>query len=275
MYLGKEVIHNIFWCGGMDSTYLVCKRVIIEKKPIQTYYLNFPCDGYYPPYPLGRNSREVEVKVMEKLRKKIIKQFPYTESLFPRTILVEEFPINKEVYKKLRFLHEEYNHRYRLIDQQLYMVQYSLHKNKIFEYAIEIETGQPDWQGGEINVNINLIVENLTDTFKISNKKIPELKVLKNIIVPLMKTYRKDMVEQSRKYNFTNILENTWSCRWPKSNGDVCGRIEENFLCNHYEYIAWGKQPDNGLKDGVIRYYKGDKYETLKRKTNYNDILND
>ncbi len=241
MYLENEDIHNIFWCGGMDSTYLVCKRVIIEKKPIQTYYLNFPCDGYYPPFDEGhsesRASREVEVKVMEKLREMIIKQFPYTESLFPPTILVEEFPINKEVYKKLRVLHEKHQYRYRLIDQQLYMIQYSLHKNKIFEYAIE--DGLLDGPGAEYNVNTKLIVENLTDTFKISNKKIPELKVLKNIIVPSIKTYRKDMVEQSRKYNFTNILENTWSCRWPKSNGDVCGRIEENFLCNHYEYIAF------------------------------------
>ena len=93
MYLEKE--HNIFWCGGIDSTYSVCKAVIVDKKPIQTYYLNFPCDGYYPPYPLGRDSRVVEVKVMEKLREMIIKQFPYTESLFPPTILVEGFPINK------------------------------------------------------------------------------------------------------------------------------------------------------------------------------------
>lgn len=267
MYSEKE--HNIFWCGGMDSTYLICKRVIIEKKPIQTYYLNFPCDGYYPPYPLGRASREVEVKVMEKLREMIIKQFPYTESLFPPTILVDEFPINKEVYKKLRFLHEKYQYRWRLVDQILYMVQYSLHKNKIFEYAIE--DGLFGGPGTEYNVNTKLIVENLTDTFKISNKKIPELKVLKNIIVPSMKTYRKDMVEESRKYNFTNILENTWSCRWPKPNGDVCGGVveydDEMIECCHYEYVD-----SNG---GVIKYYKGEEFEILNRKNNYNDILND
>ena len=41
---------NIYWTGGFDSTFLVCKRLIIEKKPIETYYLNFPCDGYQHNY---------------------------------------------------------------------------------------------------------------------------------------------------------------------------------------------------------------------------------
>ena len=38
--------HNIFWSGGFDSTFLVCKRLIVDELPIETYYLNFPCDGY-------------------------------------------------------------------------------------------------------------------------------------------------------------------------------------------------------------------------------------
>ena len=272
MYSEKE--QNIFWCGGMDSTYFVCKRVIVDKKPIQTYYLNFPCDGYYPPFKYGhvesRKSREVEVKVMEKLRDMIINQFPHTKELFPPTVLVEEFPINKEIYKKLKVLHEKYQYRYRLIDQQLYMIQYSLQENKIFEYSIEDGLmGGPD---ADYNVNTKIIQENVTDTFKISTKKISELEVLKNILVPLIKTYRKDMIEESRKHKFTNILENTWSCRWPKSNGDICGWIKEDFLCNHYDYIGLGKQSKD-FKDGVIRYYKGDEYESIKRKTNYKDIL--
>ena len=27
---------NIYWTGGFDSTFLVCKRLIVEKKPIET-----------------------------------------------------------------------------------------------------------------------------------------------------------------------------------------------------------------------------------------------
>ena len=32
--------HNIFWSGGFDSTFLVCKRLIVDELPIETYYLN-------------------------------------------------------------------------------------------------------------------------------------------------------------------------------------------------------------------------------------------
>ena len=30
------------------------------------------------------------------------------------------------------------------------------------------------------------------------------------------------MVDTARLYNFIDILEHTWSCRFPKENGDVC-----------------------------------------------------
>jgi len=276
MYLENEDMHNIFWCGGIDSTYLVCKSVIVDREPIQTYYLNFPCDGYYPPYPLGRDSREVEVKVMEKLREMIIKQFPYTEKLFPPTIMIDEFPINKEIYKKLKFLHEEHQYRYRIISQELYMIQYSLDENKIFEYSLE--------DGMSLGVDVGylptakLLKENFTEDFTISTEKIPELEILKNLHLPLFETWRKDMVEESRKYDFTNILENTWSCRWPKSNGDICGKLEKNgdgFDCTHFMYVEFDKQPQSEIEEGFVRYYKDNEYEIIKRKINYHDILND
>jgi hypothetical protein len=250
MYLGKEVIHNIFWSAGIDSTYLVCKRLLIDKVPIQTYYLNFPCDGYYPPYPLGRDSREVEVKVVEKLREMIIKQFPYTESLFPPTILVEEFPINKEVYKKLRFLHEEYNHSRRLIDQNFFMAQYALHRKEIFEIGYE-----KDINVGGYSPATRLLREHMNDDFLISHSEIRELDIYKYWKFPISKTYRKEMVQDSINYDFKKVLENTWSCRWPKPNGDICGGVVE-------------------YDDETIGCCQSD-YEFIKRKSNYNDILND
>jgi hypothetical protein len=267
MYLENEDIHNIFWSAGIDSTYLVCKRLLIDKVPIQTYYLNFPCDGYHSPFPLGRDSREVEVKVMEKLREMIIKQFPYTENLFPRTILIDEFPINKEIYKKSKFLYDEYQYRYRLVDQILYMIQYSLHKNEIFEYGIDSNNKRI----GRDKPVSKLINENLTENFTVSFDKIPELEILKNLYIPLFETWRVDMIRDSQKYGFTNILENTWSCRWPKSNGDTCGGVVDYsgdiINCCHYDYID--------STDEVIKYYKDGEFEILNRKNNYNDILND
>ena len=110
-FFSKIPTSYIFWTGGFDSTFLVCKKLIIERKPIETYYLNFPCDGYQKDYnkfvstnfdkcmldnetnvveedPYGRKSygrfsRLVEVGIMNKLREMIIDKFPYTEDIFP------------------------------------------------------------------------------------------------------------------------------------------------------------------------------------------------
>jgi hypothetical protein len=54
------------------------------------------------------------------------------------------------------------------------------------------------------------------------NPNIPEVRVYKNWVLPLAKTYRKDMIKIAKQYDFINILKYTWSCRFPKENGDVC-----------------------------------------------------
>ena len=46
----EKIEHNILWSAGFDSTFLVCKILIVDRLPIETYYLNFPCDGYSRDY---------------------------------------------------------------------------------------------------------------------------------------------------------------------------------------------------------------------------------
>lgn len=285
--------HNIFWCGGFDSTYLVCKRLIIEKSPIETYYLNFPCDGYdtgeygnVPEYSdpttrlsdlnieneniveidgygrksYGRLSRNVEIKVMYRLREMIIEQFPFTEQLFPLPILIDNVEIESDFLDDMLYLQKEYQLRDTRAEQSLYMVQYSLKENKVFELGYEGD----DNSHGETVIDKNystysrstrLLRKYLTDEFRILSDVIPKLELYKNISLPMSKILKQDMIKESKKYNFTNILENTWSCRFPKSNGDICNgvwEINKNIHCLHHHVS----------------------YKDLNRKTNYNDILN-
>jgi hypothetical protein len=285
------VKHNIFWCAGIDSTYLVCRRLIMERVPIETYYLNFPCDGYdahhhtpvfanpetrlssldieneniiqLDPYgrkSYGRLNRDIEVKVMYKLREIIIEQFPFTEELFPPLILVNSVEIDRDFLEKMLHLQYEYDLRYNRAEQTLHMVKYSLDKNEMFEIAYE---GDDNSHGKTVidedyltySIATRLLRIHLTDDFKISSDIIPELELYKNISLPISKTWKKDMVEDAKKYNFTNILENTWSCRFPKSNGDICNGV-------------WERKPSVRCLHNHVAY------KELNRKTNYNDILN-
>tara|TARA_Y100000310_G_C20664201_1_gene806534 strand:+ start:1213 stop:2043 length:831 start_codon:yes stop_codon:yes gene_type:complete len=272
--------HNIFWCAGMDSTYLVCRRLIMERVPIETYYLNFPCDGYnvqhsIPTYAnpetrlssldienenivevdgygnksYGRLNRDVEVKVMYKLREMIIEQFPFTEELFPPLVLINSVKIEPDFLTDMQFLTREYGCRWDRAEQCLYMVQYSLQKNELFEIAYEEGfTATP----GRYSPGTAFLRENCDENFRVNGDKVPEMNHYRNISIPICKVWREEMVDHAIKYNFTNILENTWSCRFPKSNGDICDDNPKSSCCHHDKYGH---------------------YNRINRKSNYNNIL--
>jgi len=238
-------VENIYWTGGFDSTFLVCKRLIVEKKPIETYYLNFPCDGYQHNYnrfdssnfhscmidneinavnrdpygrkSYGRHSRLVEVKVMKKLRKMIINRFPYTKDLFPKINLIKELKIDSEVLNDAKVICDKYKSRPDRPDQSLYMIQFSLDLNKDISVAWEA-----DMDGEDYCLSTRLVRKYLNNQMKVHSDTIKELWLYRNWVLPLAKTYRLDMVDVARLYNFIDILKHTWSCRFPKENGDVC-----------------------------------------------------
>ena len=49
------------------------------------------------------------------------------------------------------------------------------------------------------------------------------------------------MVDVARLYNFVDILKHTWSCRFPKENGDICdgciGEVDNFDRVSNYKDI--------------------------------------
>ena len=253
----EKTEHNIFWCAGVDSTYWVCKKLIIDKEPIETYYLDFPCDGIDttgwsgPRKDLviggGRFTRDIEKKVMSNLRNQIIDSFPYTKELFPEVVMVEEFELEDSVIQSIEYLSETYNHSRRIIDQNTFMAQYTLNRKEFFDICYE-----KDMNVGGYSPATRLLREQINDDFTISHSEIKELNIYKYWKFPISKTYRRDMIRESKKHGFINILENTWSCRWPSENGD---------LCNEWPCV-----------NSCIEF-QDDIDVDFKRKRNYNDLL--
>tara|TARA_R110002020_G_scaffold178229_5_gene371153 strand:- start:1245 stop:2021 length:777 start_codon:yes stop_codon:yes gene_type:complete len=220
--------HNIFWGAGLDSTYLVCKLLIVDKEPIETYYLDFPCDGidttdWTEPHKSmikdgGRFTRHLEKKVIYNLRNQIIDRFPHTKELFPEIVMVEEFELEDKVIETTEYLFEKYNHSRRIIDQNTYMAQYSLNKKEMFEIGYEKDHNSD----GSYSPATRLLREHMNDDFTISHSEIKELDIYKYWKFSLSNTYRQEMIRNSLECGFKGILENTWSCRWPSENGDIC-----------------------------------------------------
>jgi len=255
---------HIFWSGGFDSTFLVCKKLIIDREPIETYYLNFPCDGYQKNYnkfvstnfdncmvnnktnvveedlygrkSYGRYSRFVEIGIMNKLREMIIDKFPYTKDMFPKVNLIDEFEIDSKVLKDSKVICDKYNSRPDRPDQTLYMCQFSLDLGKDISVALEA-----DMDGEDYCLSTRLVRKHLSDELKVENDLVEELWLYKNWVLPLAKTYRKEMLETAKEYDFVDILKYTWSCRFPKENGDVCDDctlgVKEIERVNNYKDI--------------------------------------
>ena len=250
---------NIFWSAGVDSTYWVCKKLIIDKEPIETYYLDFPCDGIEttgwsdPQKSMikggGRFTRYIEKKVMSNLRNQIIDSFPYTKELFPEVVMVEEFELEDSVIQSIEYLSETYNHSRRIIDQNTFMAQYTLNRKEFFDICYEKDANIDGYSPAT-----RLLREQMNDDFTISHSEIKELDIYKYWKWPLSKTYRRDMIRTSLEYGFKEILENSWSCRWPNKNGDICsGR---SWPC-----------PNSCIE------FQDDIDVDFKRKRNYNNLL--
>ena len=97
------------------------------------------------------------------------------------------------------------------------MIQFSLVLDKDISVAWEA-----DMDGEDYCLSTRLVRKHLNKEVKVQSDLIEELWLYKNWVLPLANTYRKDMVDIAQLYNFVDILKHTWSCRFPKENGDVC-----------------------------------------------------
>jgi hypothetical protein len=70
----------------------------------------------------------------------------------------------------------------------------------------------------------------------ISSDEVSQLDIFNYITFPIARTYRKEMLDISIEYDFKDILEKTWSCRWPQYNDQTV--------------TITGKYNDDGQSDG-------------------------
>ena len=97
------------------------------------------------------------------------------------------------------------------------MIQFSLDLDEDISVAWEA-----DKDGEDYCLSTRLVRKHLNKKFKVHSDSIKELWLYKNWVLPLVETYREEMVNMAQSSNFIDILKHTWSCRFPKKNGDVC-----------------------------------------------------
>jgi hypothetical protein len=73
--------------------------------------------------------------------------------------------------------------------------------------------------------------KHLREDNTISSDEVNQLDIFNYITFPIARTYRKEMLDIAIEYNFKDILEKTWSCRWPQFNGQRCTKHDCYNMC--------------------------------------------
>ena len=221
----RETI-NLLWTGGYDSTFRLCQLLIIQKRKVQPYYISDIIDNKYEKHNERRHSTNIELKVMKKITELLYNTYPYIRSLLLPLINIKSIHIDEDIQENLNILYEQGRVR-RPICQYRAIAQLSKDLNKYNNNPLYLEMSvekEPQTSIMYRAIHDKVIKQNDVYYLKTTlNDEDNALYIYKYITFPTLDYTKRDMLNISKKYNFNNILELTWSC-WYPVNGKPCNR---------------------------------------------------
>lgn len=221
----NNVIVNLLWTGGWDSTYRLLELLIVQKKEVSTHYLIDPC----------RPSAEVEKATMERIRKAICKRYPETKDLFLPTKCtnVEDVPQDEKVHKAYnnilenKFLGSQYDWLARycrsnnLNNVELGTITRQFGVSKIFATTNFHGQEHLDFHA-RISTKITQGVE--THFYDKDICSDDEYMILGYYTLPICKISKEGMGQRAKEHGFYDILKMSRFCHRPMIGKFPCGR---------------------------------------------------
>tara|TARA_E500000178_G_scaffold296798_1_gene303184 strand:+ start:3024 stop:3791 length:768 start_codon:yes stop_codon:yes gene_type:complete len=208
------MITYLFFTGGYDSTYRLCELAIVNKVKVQPIYISDMFIDNEKNKKTRRKNHVYEKKSQDKIIDKIKDKFPNTKKLIEPTIIVKSIDYDKETKEAMATMKKnKYVRRPKC--QYGAMAQYCKNENKKVELCAEI--------GGHFEKKLGKYVTKEGDNYVFDVDKNKDLKVFENFYLPLIKMTKHDMLQEAKTQDFDSILNNTWSCWYPK-NGKHCGK---------------------------------------------------
>lgn len=209
----------LFFTGGYDSTFRLCYLLLVEKKVVKPIYIIDPNLDNVETKKVKRRNHIHEVEAINKIKAYLFQNYPFTKKLLLNTLIIKKVNISSYIQKNMEQLHKQKKVR-RPVCQYGGMAQVTFDLNKKIEICIENE------QGSQMNKTIKneVICNNINCQNKdriLKNKKDlteKSLIIFKNFIFSTLHLSKMDMLNISKKNNFSEILKMTWSCWYPKNN---------------------------------------------------------
>ncbi len=214
---------SLFWTGGYDSTFRLCQLLIDEKKIVQPIYVMCKnIDSTNRDFFSDRQSREKEITIMQKIRYRLFKDYPYIQKLLKPLLIVNKVRENPIADAKARYIHYELKQYARPYTQYERLARFSLYYPTTIEIGLDKCGTGLDKATNKFRTGIGSvcrIMDNLPNKYK-------ALDVYDKFRFSIVHLSKKDMLEISRKKGYKNILKMTWSCWFPKFDGNPCGECQ-------------------------------------------------
>ena len=203
----------LFWTGGYDSTFRLCQIVIKEKLKVQPIYLiGDNLDNYSYKKTSKRKNVNQELQAMNKIKQKLFNNYPFTRNLILPTKIIRNINISKSVSSGMMDLYKK-----GLISRPV--TQYGSLSQVTFDLKKNIEVCS-ERCGGSIMCRL-LYGKQYCSGKSVYKKNYNIPNIFKKFVFPISSYTKEDMLIESKKYGYNNILYLTWSCWFPK-NGHPC-----------------------------------------------------
>ena len=207
--LGKAT--QILWTGGWDSTFRLLQLLIIHNMKVQPWYIMDP----------DRFSLSYELRAMQYIRNTFSNTFPaFKDHLLPtQYIELNSIPLNEDILNSINRIREK-----NPLGQQYNWLSSFAFFYTLRDLEISLEKGG-DGIFNFLRQKFTYINEDGVTFFKVDPKYegSDEYNVFQYFRFPLMEISKLDMKGISKEHGFYHILNTSWFCHHPRSNGTPCG----------------------------------------------------
>jgi hypothetical protein len=242
-----DMTAHLLWTGGWDSTFRLLHLVLVQKRPVQPYYL---IDS-------ERLSTGIELKTIKRIRARLHARDEATRSLVSPVIFREIHDIapNPALTGAWARLRE----RYGIGTQYDWIARF---RDEVGMSSLEMSVAHADGRVFQLLRSLLVPVEAHGDRFFEAD---PDAKgtdgyaLFRAFRFPVFDITKRDMDRISRECGFNAILEMSWFCHAPRPNGTACG------VCNPCICAMEEGMGRRVPRLGRARYQLRRSFEALKR----------
>lgn len=228
MLPGRGGERHVFWTGGYDSTWSILHALLVEECCVLPIYLVGTIDNFESARH-KRCSKDFELSAMQAIRGEIERCFPAASTRLRKLLVVEGVDLSKEVARSMNRLKAKDMVRRR-------RCQYGACAQLACTYGMPVDVSVVE--GDFLWQNLRPHLENSKDNEWLLSQKafdqMPELYIFRWFRFPLVRHSKESILEEATQRGFAHLLQMTWTCWYPRKNGEQCG---ECGMCKHR--ILW------------------------------------